>query len=266
MIFHRRLGTVFSLAILLGILHFLFLLYLPEEGDVELLLSTVILNIGGGMMNTGLDGLLRYCLQLTPAFLLSAILGVAFYQHFSIAGVYIFSREPKRVCWYLKEMLQLLALSVIYHLVFVLTNLVCAHWRSDVTMDAAGVWLGVYHIILNSLWLFSMVAAINLVSLYLGSDYAFLITFGIQIIQIGLLLWYDDKTANPIARYLPISHLILYWHRSDQESLNVLLSPIYQLFSFPFSVLVLGGIAIGITGVGCFVIRKLEFIKSGGAA
>ena len=265
MIQRKRIVKTISVAILFGIIHFFVFLNIPKD---SLKLSIMVLGMSGGTMVPSVSRLLSFSLQLTPTFLFAAMLGTEFYQHFCIADVYVFSRQPRRTVWYTKETLQLLLLTFLYQCIFMAVSLICTLMWLPIEIDSSGVYLLVQHIGIYTLWLFGLVLLINTLSIILGSDYGYIISFATQILQIAMLYWPDDKTFNPISPFLPTAHLISFWHTSSVESVAQVLSPKYQMFSFAASFLMHGGSVLIIFLISLYVVKRFDIIspkETGGA-
>ena len=96
-------------------------------------------------------------------------------------------------------------------------SLICILMWLPIEIDSSGVYLLVQHIGIYTLWLFGLVLLINTLSIILGSDYGYIISFATQILQIAVLYWPDDKTFNQGNQcyFQKIDFLFIYIHCND---------------------------------------------------
>lgn len=267
MIRKKRLYKTVRIAAICSLCNYILFLSLPN--DESLSLSTMIVYMTGGQMQPFLSRLLNFSLMLTPTFLFAMMLGTEYYQHFCIANVYIFSREPRRTTWYMIEAFWIFVQTLVYECVVMAVTLLLAAVFQNLDFSTTGIQLMLMHIGLYTLWLFGLILLINTLSILLGSEYGFLISFALQILQLALLYWPNDEGFNPISSYLPIAHLVTFWHTSTNDTLTEVLSQKIQIFSFAESFLLMSGHTLVIFLISIYVINRFNILspkETGGAA
>ncbi|MDO5408946.1 MAG: hypothetical protein Q4F21_00650 [Lachnospiraceae bacterium] len=274
----------FFLAALLGSVEiFSFLnheLCLLKEQKGEFFLSDVVLSFALGAPQITTDSLIRMLLYMMPVFLFQILFGTIIYQRFCTASVYYFSREANRIHWFLKQILFLLSLSFFYLFTILLVGTSICSRLYLIHTNITSFILIFYFLSIHSLWLFLTTLAINLISIKAGSNIAFSIIGGVQLLCISsLILWKDifplENTSHfeihgLLLQINPISHLILSWHSSSLSNiqaaiqdfrLNASYSQLFQIdFDLNFSVLIFAILSIFLIIAGCRIVFFQEFI------
>lgn len=237
----------------------------------KLTLAELILQLSGSrgdlQLGLSLSELLTFNIKLVPCFLFELYMGTNLYRHFCTASVYIFSRNPNRTLWYLKECSVILAFSFIYQTVLIISSYSVACYRYNVVWNYSGFVLMLIHIALYGLWLFAITLLVNVVSLLLGSEISFAVILGGQAAMIALLAFlkifeYNYKLFSIAVNMNPISHLVVGWQSCDIEWLNNTVRPNEIALSLSFSFLYVFLISLVIFIIGGIIIQKRDIITT----
>lgn len=237
----------------------------------KLTLTELVLQLSGSRGNLqlglSLSELLTFSMKFVPCFLFELYMGANLYRHFCTASVYIFSRNPNRVLWYLRECSVILAFSFIYQTVLVISSYAVACYRYEVVWNYSGfVWM-LIHITLYGLWLFSMTLLVNIVSLFLGNEISFTVILGGQAAMISLLAFlkifeYNYELFSIAVNMNPISHLVVGWQSCNIERLNNAFLPNEIAIPLWFSFLYIFLISLIILIIGGIIIQKRDVITT----
>lgn len=211
-------------------------------------------------------------------FVFQMMYGTYIYKHFCTACVYYFCRMNNRIRWFLKETLKLFANSLIYVILLFLMYIGFGSiFGSMIVTKEAIIFLG-YYIILHSTWLFITALLVNICSIWWDSSKGFTIVYSVQLVFIILyaaLQSYlrfdigDIEQKSKILKLNPISHLVLKWHSSQIQSINSKINIFRITFDLNESVCVYAIMSVLVFGIGCFVVKKQDFIlnnrETGGA-
>lgn len=235
-------------------------------------LSDLIMRLSGSRapgfpLHANISELLSLTLIMVPGYVYQIYMGIEIYRSFCTASIYVFSRTPRRIRWYIREITGLAGVTLLFQIILITTVVVTTVLMYPFYIDKAGVILAVYHIILYTLWLFSMSLMINLLAVYLGSNNAFLIVCGTQLVLTSLLIFIDIFEENKlfITRLLnlnPMAHLVTGWHSSIFMLLDKTIQPPYAGLYFSVSFLIITGIALTTAAAGAFVVKRHDFITS----
>lgn len=247
-----RPRLMFLLAVMSGL--YLSLMYIsPYNGKIAL--SEAILQLSGsrGRFELGLSysELVSFVMCLFPEFLFELFAGIMLYQNFCTASIYIFSRYPHRVKWYVTEVGYLGGLVCLYDLLLLIVTLLTTAVRYELWIDRTGLLLLVYHFWIHSLWVYVMTLMVNLLATFWGSSTAYALVISFQLVCVVLLklsVWFAGAVvANPIA------HLVLGWHRNIGTYMDMDLSGSLVIF------LLVGAIC---TSIGALVIKRHDLLVS----
>ena len=100
-----------------------------------------------------------------------------------------------------------------------ITALLTALIRWDITWNVVGFRLLLYHFIIWGLWTLGATLAVNLLAIYMGSSSAFAVVAGFQVVSIALLMVAKQFDENPdvyiaVLRANPVTCLVLSWQQS----------------------------------------------------
>jgi len=237
--------------------------------DGKIVLSELVLQLSGSRGNIplgfSLPELLSFCAKIAPYFLLELYIGTNLYRHFCTASVYIFSRTSNRSKWYTRECYSLAISTLFYQIIFLGTAIGITCLRYQVIWTSAGCWLLLLHIILYSLWAFSMALLVNTLAILIGSGSSFSIVVIVQIILITMItmsnpLKTDCNTFSVVLNVNPITHLILGWQISSAEWLNEIIHAPWDTLTLRGSLLYMVAVTALTLLFGWGVIYKRDLI------
>lgn len=243
----------------------------PYTGRISL--SELVLQLSGsrGDLNPGfsMNELLSLAMRMVPEFVLEMYLGMALYRHFCTASVYVFSRYPKRLKWYFKEVsllgLQVLECQAVLMLAVILASICKAH----VQADAAGMFLLIYHFLLRSVWTFCMTLLVNLLSISFGSGLAFMAVMSGQAFlitllgimkKLGTVLPMDEDMG--LLQWNPVAHMVLGWHGSELQALKTVLKSPYPGLDLNKSLLVYLFLCAAVVFAGAVLVKRHDLVVS----
>lgn len=241
----------------------------PYNGRITL--SELILQLSGsrGDLSLGfsLPELLSLSAKLLPYFLFELYIGTNLYQHFCTASVYIFSRTPNRVTWYIKECSIIASFTLLYQLSIIVVSVVITCFRYQVIWTTAGFVVLVIHIVIYSLWTFSMTLLVNILAILLGSGTAFMITVIAQLILVTCFMPLNLLEGNQILFSImlninPIAHLIIGWNYSSFNWFNELVHAPWNLLPLAGTIFYVLAITIIIVLIGRYYVHKHDLIIS----
>lgn len=265
-----RYGKLILAAIAGGI--YLSFMYINPYGGV-IPLSEMTLQLCGSrgtfVLGFSPSELMSFSMCLFPAFLFELYAGIRLYRHFCTASIYVFSRCPRRVKWYLQEVGRLAGEVCVFQLFLLLSTLLISVIRWELQVDAAGIVLLLYHFLLQSLWIYIMALAVNLCAIYLGSSTAYGIVICVQMICIVLFYLSDQAVRSSeglsISRFLiwnPMAHLVLGWHGSGIKAVNGMLEPQRMGADLNHSLLLFFVLGSILTAAGAYIIKNHELLVS----
>lgn len=267
----HRYQLLFLTALVGGV--FLSVLYINPYGG-KTTLSEAVLQLSGSRGNFALGfsypELISFTMRLLPAFIFEAYAGILLYQHFCTASIYIFSRYPHRVKWYLGEVFHLSMAVCTFNLLLLVTAVLTVAVRHELEVDSAGIILIGYHFLIYSLWEYIMALLVNLSAVYLGSSAAYASIVSIQLICIVLLSPMDflirhsggGLSYENFLVWNPASHLVLGWHDSSMECIVWVLTSSCMQLDLKYTLLIFFLFGITITSAGALIIKKHDLLVS----
>ena len=137
--------------------------------------------------------------------------------------------------------------------------------RYQIEPDHFGFFLLVFHIIVYSLWVFTVSLLINLISIKYGSNNAFIWIVGIQIFMTALLelvqIFESNLTLTKIFLNVnPIAHLVVGWHTGTIKELKNSLEVTYIRLDFKVTLVTMLAISIFSVIVGMYLVSQHEFL------
>lgn len=175
----RRIGIA-CMALAFGVWLSFVYTYVPF-GRETLLLSELICQLSGDKLGFGMGELLKFTLVMLPFLVFQAYMGTMLYRNYCTASVYVFSRIPKRLVWYRREVVALGVECLAYQLLVVLAAVVVS-MRLPVILDGQGVELLIYRVAIWSMWTFACTLGINLLAIRFDSSIAFAVVGGVQAV------------------------------------------------------------------------------------
>lgn len=239
----------------------------------EMLLSDIVLKLSfsefalcGG--NASYIGKIMLC--FFPSVIFQMISGIELYKHFCTGSVYYFSRCINRKKWYLKEIINLYLDSAVYFIFLSLSFITVMEFSADIHHNfREAIWLYLYYIVIFSLWNYFFSLLLNLTALYFRSNGGFAISLGIQMFFISCYVFFQEKLifiyegntdSVRLMKLIPFSHLILFWHSSNNKKIDNLIN-IYGIdFNLNSSVILLIIADVIISFAGMIIIEKTDFI------
>lgn len=252
---------------------FLSVMYINPYGG-KTTLSGAVLQLSGSrgefVLGFSYSELISFSLHLLPAFIFEAYAGIMLYRHFCTASIYVFSRYPHRVKWYMGEVFRLSVAVCGFNLLALVTAVLTASIRWKLEIDRAGIELMGYHFLIYSLWAYIMALLVNLIAIYLGSSTAYASVVSGQLICIVLLNLahflvrsYDGRFSHAnLLVWNPVAHLVLGWHDSSIVIADPILPTSYMPLGLNDSLLLFLLIAIVTTFVGAFIIKRHDLLVS----
>lgn len=241
----------------------------PYTGVIAL--SEIPLQLSGSRgdfaMGINITEQLSFILRFVPAFIFELLAGMELYQHFCTASVYLFSRTPDRLQWYLQEICSIVMLSFTFQFVLMAGAMLTTMLRYHLEYDMAGLVLFLYQFFLLSLWDFSMAVLINLIAVLTDSSVAFVIVAGTQLTLTALLIliriFENDETLRGMLMKLnPMAHLVLGWHGSRVNALAQALHSPYGVLSLHGSLLLVFVVCTAVTLFGALLILQRDLLLS----
>ncbi len=256
----------------LGGVYLSFMYINPHNGVI--MLPEAVLQLSGSRGSFALgfsySELASFAMCLFPEFLIESYAGIMLYRHFCTASIYVFSRYPHRVKWYLKEAGHLWGTICIFNMLLLAVTMLTAAVRYDLQLDGAGFMLLAYHFLIHSLWIYGMALSVNLLAVYLGSSTAYALVISAQLACIVLmnlmdmLVKYCDGrlTYENALIWNPIAHLVLGWHSSNMENINQAHAPFYMQMDLNGSLGIFFLFGAAVTFAGAFIIKKHDLLVS----
>ena len=192
-------------------------------------------------------------------------IGIELYRHFCTASVYVFSRTPNRSRWYIREVIEVAVAVFGYQIIKMFAAMSVTFLRYQIEPDHFGFFLLVFHIIVYSLWVFTVSLLINLISIKYGSNNAFIWIVGIQIFMTALLelvqIFESNLTLTKIFLNVnPIAHLVVGWHTGTIKELKNPLEVTYIRLDFKVTLVTMLAISIFSVIVGMYLVSQHEFL------
>ncbi len=262
---------LFLTAVVSGV--YLSVMYInPYSGTAALSEMTLQLSGSRGSFALGFSysELAAFVMRMFPAFIFEVYAGIMLYRNFCTASIYIFSRYPHRVKWYIGEACRLGGAVCIFHMILLTATMLTTAGRYELQIDSAGIMLMAYHFFIQSLWVYIMALLVNLFAVYWGSSTAYVVVISAQLVCIVLLnlmdvlvryfegrLFYDD-----ILIWNPIAHLVLGWHGSHVETVNQVLAAPYMRIDLNDSLIMLLLLGMTVTFAGALIIKNHDLLVS----
>ena len=248
-----------------GILSFVFI----NPSDGRILVSEAILQLSGSSgafpLTPAFKDLISFTIRMLPDYMFELYIGIELYRHFCTASVYVFSRTPNRSRWYIREVLEVAVAVFGYQIIKIFAAMSVTFLRYQIEPDHFGFFLLVFHIIVYSLWVFTVSLLINLISIKYGSNNAFIWIVGIQIFMTALLelvqIFESNLTLTKIFLNVnPIAHLVVGWHTGTIKELKNSLEVTYIRLDFKVTLVTMLAISIFSVIVGMYLVSQHEFL------
>lgn len=265
-----KYGKLFLAAIAGGV-YLSFMHINPWGGVITLSEATLQLSGSRGTFALGFSPseLMSFIMCLFPALLFELYAGILLYRHFCTASIYVFSRYPRRVQWYLREAGSLGGMVCMFQLTLLAAVMVVTVIRWDLQIDSGGIALFVYHFLIQSLWTYIMALSVNLLAVYLGSSAAYAAVTCIQLACVVLFYVAYQAVRHSeglsYGRFLiwnPMAHLVLAWHSSRIDAVGGFLDPEYMGADLSHSLILFFILGVAVTAAGAVIIKNHELLVS----
>lgn len=214
--------------------------------------------------------LMELGLMMLPYVIFQIIFGVFIYCHFCTASVFYFSRQAKRIYWFLKEAAVLYVYAILYVVSIFLFAIIGTALKGSLLFSTEALILMFSYIIIHSLWIFITTLIINLLSLFLGNNIGFVVVMIVQFSFVMMLFMFETicslENVNTMQRnevllkLNPISHLVLKWHTSKCVEIDAYMHMLPISFDLYISIIVLLIAAVAVVLFGCLYVKKKEII------
>lgn len=265
----RRYGWYVAIAAVCGVLLSLSRIN-PYGGRIAL--QDLVLQLSGSrgefVMGLYYGAMVDFGFLMLPFFLYQFYGGVQLYRQFCVASVYVFSRTTNRVKWYVTELWGMCKGLLILQVVLQGTTLLVATLRWDVIWTGEGWLLLGIHVLLFTMWTFTMALGVNLLALIWGSNTGFLAVFALQAGMLAALCTGAKlESADPaLARLLvldPVSRLVLGWQSGGVFGLAGVLPAEYgHVLTLSSSLVLLVLMTAAVVILGLVVIQKKDILVS----
>lgn len=241
----------------------------PYGGNISL--SQLVLQLSGSRgefpLGLSIPELVSFATRLIPNYIFQIYFGTQMYRHFCTASVYVFSRVPNRIHWYIKEFIQLAEIVFLYQTISLATVFITTLTRYNIYFDKGGMALLAYHLALQSLLLFSLTLIINLLAIKIGSSTSFFTVAGIQILSISLLAFtklIQDNTGYVVLWLNSnlVAHVIIGWHSSKVDTINQVIWSPYPGLNLNYSLLFMLGLCAITLIIGAVVVNRHDLIST----
>lgn len=265
----RRYGWYVAIAAVCGVLLSLSRIN-PYGGRIAL--QDLVLQLSGSrgdfVMGLYYGAMVDFGFLMLPFFLYQFYGGIQLYRQFCVASVYVFSRTTNRVKWYFTELWGMCRGLLILQVVLQGTILLVAALRWDVVWTGEGwILLGI-HVLLFTLWTFTMALGVNLLALIWGSSTGFLAVFTLQAGMLAALCTGAklESAAPTLARLLaldPVSRLVLGWQSGGVFGLEGVLPAEYgHVLTLSGSLVLVALMTAAVVILGLVVIQKKDILVS----
>lgn len=246
-----------------------FLFINPYQGEISL--SEAVLQLSGSSGEFALmpvfRDLISFTIRLLPNYIFEMYLGTELYHHFCTASIYVFSRTPHRIRWYMKEVAGVWIVTLFVQMMQMFASIFVTALRYQVVVNQSGIVLMLFHIVVYAMWFFAMTLLLNLLAIQFGSNHAFLIVGGIQFAFTALLELVNLYEIMPqFSRYFlncnPIAHLVIGWHTGRVEILREALDSSYHGVYMESSLFWMVGISVVVIVCGMYLVWKHDFLNT----
>lgn len=237
--------------------------------DGRILVSEAILQLSGSSgafpLTPAFKDLISFTIRMIPDYMFELYIGIELYRHFCTASVYVFSRTPNRSRWYIREVIEVAVAVFGYQIIKMFAAMSVTFLHYKIEPDHFGFFLLVFHIIVYSLWVFTVSLLINLISIKYGSNNAFIWIVGIQIFMTALLELVQILESNLTLTKIflnvnPIAHLVVGWHTGTIKELKNSLEVTYIRLDFKVTLVTMLAISIFSVIVGMYLVSQHEFL------
>lgn len=269
----RKNNRYFVVAIIFGVLRGVEYII----GGQKVNLTTMLIDVGLKRPELIPSQLTLLTIDMFPVIVFQIIFGVHIYSHYCVASVYYFSRQPNRIRWYMREACILLIITAIYFLLYLSSIMgvvvITGYVYFDIYTWQTFIYISIYFI----LFTFAVTLFINILSILLGSQNAFVVTYIIQLYFIFSLALYDPYEHDYITsvpdfysilplegiweklfKLNPIANIVFVWHSAKGSLLEENINMFDISFPLNFSIIYFLVLIILIVIAGGYVVQKVD--------
>ncbi len=266
----RHIVKAVILAICVGV--FFGINFLGNHGDINF--SRIVTEYSFKYYRFSYTDIIYMTTRMLPYFLFIFMFGTYIYRHFMVAGVYVFSRCEKRLKWIVAEVSKLFLFCIIFISVIPLSGTAVACITNKPVIEAADVEIYLYYVAIYSLWIFMCTLTANVLAIKLGGMSGFSIVIGALCVFMALLaLWDSDNVLSLeneyreiadrnafLLKWNPVSHLVMTWHSSIKETVNMRIDLLGIDFSLICSTIVMAGLSVTAAAASTIYLNRADLI------
>ena len=232
------------------------------------------------------DSLPVLLMHFLPLLLFQIFYGTMIYRHFCTASVYYFSRKTNRVKWFLPECGMLLLYALAYTAVLLGSGFGIVAAFGKLQWNEGALPLMVYYLLIHTLFLFFTTLAINVLSILLTGNAAFLIVEAVCLVNVAVYSVLEPVSRNAAGYEAPafvtpgyvepnfladwmwairpnfIANLNLSLHSKGIGVPEGLIDLKDLDFGLNGSILYFLVLSVVVIAAGCFIVVKHSFIES----
>ncbi len=197
---------------------------------------------------------------LFPFTLFEVMFGSLFSNDFTVTCVYVFTRGKSRTSWYLKKCAVLFVYSVVFAGLFFAGGFaVLIMHGAEITGVSEAVWVAAKIASAHALIYFTLALILNILTVVVGSSYAFTAVNAVLAGMVFSVLAYDPENLGPGFRFNFIANLIPSWHNFSQESwLPAMRVMKVQKFDHSFTIAYFAVICLAVLICGLIIINRMD--------
>lgn len=211
-----------------------FLFINPYQGEISL--SEAVLQLSGSSGEFALmpvfRDLISFTIRLLPNYIFEMYLGTELYHHFCTASIYVFSRTPHRIRWYMKEVAGVWIVTLFVQMMQMFASIFVTALRYQVVVNQSGIVLMLFHIVVYAMWFFAMT------------------------------LLFMPQFSRYFLNCNPIAHLVIGWHTGRVEILREALDSPYHGVYMESSLFWMVGISVVVIVCGMYLVWKHDFLNT----
>lgn len=215
---HMQKKQVLLLLLLLGMCLFA---TIPNVGKIGLY-SYVCDQLGLGVIQISSGGMFLLVSSLFPIIMVELLEGISIYRHYTDGSVYYFIRQKNFRVWFHKEAIRLFVVIFETFFVYMLGGLAIGCILLGEKPNMSVVFVILCQCAMFTLYAYAFSLLINCVSIINGSDIAYVIGIGVQLIFVMLLMIFEKKEITMqnewLLRWNPISCISIMWHYIPYEN------------------------------------------------
>ena len=238
----------------------------PNEGKI--LFSELVLQLSGSSgkfpLGCSVTELTGFAMRLVPAFVGECCFGICFYKRFCTASVYVFSRCVQKRRWYRLEIGHIICRVAVFQGSILAGAILSVVLRFPIVMD--NMVIAVFYWLSWIIWTGTMILAMNLTAVYVGSSFAFAGIITLQILFLALMGTGYSTTASGegILRIMmvcnPIARLVTGWHNGYGTALGRVIPANDFMFSPCHTIIMFSVIFAAVSFAGEWLIMNRDIL------